>query len=542
MRKSLTEKFWFRLLVIVVLSIGYSGLFYLTYNQIHSTIVISTFSLIFIIVVAWNWGIFPGVLMVATDTYWTGAILRSTNPTDNTLTIESILGILIHLSIAFLTGTAGALTRKLRHEIAVRTEAEDNLKEYQCNLEIIVQKRTEELEIANENLHQAEKMEAVGQLAGGIAHDFNNQLMIVMGYCEILLSTIDAKTPQWEYAKQIHISGKRASDLTKQLLAFARKGVYKSNFVNINELVKEIVSLLSRSVKNIQIIYTLHAENPYTWGGSTQIQNALLNLALNARDAMENGGTLTIETETVKMDKESDTINNHSLPSGTYVSVSMKDTGTGIEADTLEHIFEPFFTTKEEGKGTGMGLAAVYGIVSSHKGGIKVETSLGKGTKFTLMFPAAMKDVPDSKKINSAVDKAGSKAHILVINDEQDVAEMIRNMLQSKRYKVSIADSGKDAVELYKKMWSEIDLVIVDIVMPGMSGQETYRVLKKINPEIRAIIAFGQPLNFEINEIINDGANVFLQKPFDMNEIANQIQGILSESQDISEETNPPVR
>ena len=242
MRMPLTEKSWFRLLVIAVLSIIYAGLFYLTYNQIHNTVVIATFSLIFIIIIAWYWGKIAGVLMVVTDTYWTGVIFRMAPSKDFSQPIESILGILIHLSIAFLTGTAGSLTRKLRHEIAVRTEAENKLKEYQNNLEEIVQKRTLELKTANENLHQAEKMEAVGQLAGGVAHDFNNQLMIVMGYCELLMNTLDANSPERDYAKQIHISGKRASDLTKQLLAFARKGVYKSQVVNINELVSEIVS------------------------------------------------------------------------------------------------------------------------------------------------------------------------------------------------------------------------------------------------------------------------------------------------------------
>lgn len=538
MRTPLTEKSWFRLLVIAGLSIIYAGLFYFTYNHIHYTVIIPTLSLIFIIIIAWHWGKIAGVLMVATNTFWTGFIFRSMHLSDHSEPIESVLGILIHLSIAFLTGTAGSLTRKLRHEIAVRTEVENKLKEYQNNLEEKVQKRTMELKTANENLHQAEKMEAVGQLAGGIAHDFNNQLMIVMGYCELLLNKLNANSPERDYAKQIHVSGKRAAELTKQLLAFARKGVYKSQVVNINELVSEIVLLLLRSVKNIHIVHNLRAQNPYTWGGSTQIQNALLNLALNARDSMEYGGTLTIETETVEMDKESETINNSSLPSGTYVSVSVKDTGTGINADTLEHIFEPFFTTKEEGKGTGMGLAAVYGIVSSHKGGIKVETSLGKGTKFTLLFPVTKYEVPDLIKVDPPIEKAGYNTRILVIDDEQDVANMMRKMFETIGYKVSIALNGKDAIEFYKKKWTEIGLVVIDMVMPGISGQEVYRALKKVNPEIKAIIASGYSLNNDINEIIKDGAKVFLQKPFDMNEIANQIRVILSESHDFSTESS----
>ncbi len=322
------------------------------------------------------------------NVYWTSIILRSTNSSDYS-PIEPILGAIIQFSIAILTGAVGSLTRKLRHEITVRIESENMLKKYQNQLEEMVQQRTQELQTANEHLRQAEKMEAIGQLAGGIAHDFNNQLMIIMGYCELLSKALDSHSAEWDYVKQIQTSGKRASDLTKQLLAFARKSVYKQQVVSINELASEVISLFSRSVDKIQIISKLNAVNPYIIGGPTQLQNVLLNLALNARDAMENGGTLTFETENIRFERESDTVNNHKLPPGDYVSVSVKDTGIGIDPTTMAHIFEPFFTTKEEGKGTGMGLATVYGMVSSHKGGIKVNSIIGEGTTFALFFPAA---------------------------------------------------------------------------------------------------------------------------------------------------------
>jgi signal transduction histidine kinase/CheY-like chemotaxis protein len=536
MRTSLTGKIWFRLPVIFGLSIIYAGLFFLTYPRIHNTIVIATFSLIFIIIIAWNWGKFAGIFMVLTDTFWTGFVLRSTHSTHDTPAIETFLGILIHFSIAFLTGTVGTLTRKLRHEISIRAEAENKLKEYQNHLEEMVQKRTQELNTVNEQLRHAEKMEAIGQLAGGIAHDFNNQLMIVMGYCELLMNSLDENSPQRNFVKPIQVSGKRASDLTRQLLAFARKGVYKSQIVNINDIAGEIVSLLARSVKNIQIVHNLCAEDPYVWGGSTQLQNALLNLALNARDAMENGGILTIETETVEMNKECDTINNHSLPPGTYVSVSVKDTGTGIDSTTLEHIFEPFFTTKEEGKGTGMGLAAVYGIVSSHKGGIQIETSLEKGTKFTLLFPVSKNEIQDSINDNFPAEKVDGKSHILVIDDEEDVAEIIEKMVVTIGYKVSKVFNGKEAVEFYEKKWKEIGVVIIDMVMPGMGGEEIYGMLKKINPNIKVIISSGYSMNHAINNVIKDGAKVFLQKPFNLDEIAKQIQVVLSEPHNVGSE------
>lgn len=344
--------------------------------------------------------------MTVCNVCWTSIILQHTNSLDHS-PLEPILGGTIQFSIAILTGAVGSLTRKLRHEIAVRIESEDMLKKYQNQLEEMVQQRTQELQTANEHLRQAEKMEAIGQLAGGIAHDFNNQLMIIMGYCELLSKALDNKSTQWDYVKQIQTSGKRASDLTKQLLAFARKSVYKQQVVSINELASEVISLFSRSVDKIQILSKLHAVNPYILGGPTQLQNVLLNLALNARDAMENGGTLTFETENLRFDRESDTVNNHKLPPGDYVSLSVKDTGTGIDPATMAHIFEPFFTTKEEGKGTGMGLATVYGMVSSHKGGIKVNSIVGKGTTFTLLFPAANENSLSSA-ISSSVENSKS--------------------------------------------------------------------------------------------------------------------------------------
>jgi signal transduction histidine kinase/ActR/RegA family two-component response regulator len=530
MKKQLSEIFWFRLLVIAGLSSIYAGLCYVTYIRIHATVVITTFSLIFIIIVAWNWGKSAGTLMVLANFCWTSFILRITNSATNTERIAGVFAALIQITIALLIGALGPLTRKLRHEISVRMAAENKLKEYQNRLEEIVQKRTQELKAANERLHQAEKMEAIGQLAGGIAHDFNNQLTIIMGYCELLLNMLDEDSPQKNYVKQIYISGKHSSDLTKQLLAFARKGVYKSQVVNINELAGEIVSLLSRSVKNITIIQNSRAENPYVWGGPSQLQNALLNLALNACDSMENGGTLTIETETLVLNKEYDTINNHNLPPGTYVSVSVKDTGTGIDSHTMKHMFEPFFTTKEEGKGTGMGLAAVYGIICSHNGGIKVDSSPGVGSDFTILLPVTTAAVSEPVKEDPVIEKTECKAHILVIDDEEQVAKTISDMLQTIGYKVSVAFSGKEAVELYEKIWNETTLIVLDMIMPGMNGLETYKALKKINPEMKAIVSSGYALSDDINEIIKDGKNAFLQKPFKINEIAGYAHSMLSDS------------
>ena len=519
-----------RFLVIVAASFLYAGLFKVIFGLIHNTVAVTVLNLVFIIIIAWPWGKCAGIFMAAANTFWTATVLRFASPVDFKDPVDALFGIFIQLAIAIFTGMAGSLTRSLRSEIATRTAAENKLKEYQNRLEEMVQQRTAELKTANERLRQAEKMEAIGQLAGGVAHDFNNQLTIIMGYCELLFTTLDKNSPQREYVEQINCSGKHAADLTRQLLAFARKDVYKSKIVDINECAREIVTLISRSLKNIDVVLDLHAQNAYVWGGPTQLQNALLNLALNARDAMEQrGGKMTVTTENVELKEASDIINDRTLPSGTYVAVSVQDTGTGIDPDHLKHIFEPFFTTKEEGKGTGMGLAAVYGIVSRHKGGIKVESWKEKGSTFTLLFPVTKYAVPDSTDVHSPIKKADNNTHILVIDDERDVAALIKDMLDAIGYTVSVALSGKEAVELYAKTGSPINLAIIDMLMPGMNGRETFNALKKINPEIKAIMCSGYGVQNDINEITKDGAKAFLQKPFSMNEIAEIIEDVLSE-------------
>jgi signal transduction histidine kinase/ActR/RegA family two-component response regulator len=519
-----------RLFVIVAASFLYAGLFKITYGLIHNTVAVTVLNLVFIIIIAWYWGKTSGILMAAANTFWTATVLRFASPEDFKDPIDALFGIFIQVAIAVVTGMAGSLTRTLRSEIETRTAAENKLKEYQNRLEEMVQQRTAELKTANERLRQAEKMEAIGQLAGGVAHDFNNQLTIIMGYCELLFSTLDKSSAQFDFVKQIDKSGKHAADLTRQLLSFARKDVYKSKVVDINECAREIVTLISRSLKNIKIVLNLHAQNPHVWGGPTQLQNALLNLALNARDAMEQkGGELIITTENVVLDTTTDIINDHNLPLGTYVAVSVKDSGTGIDPEHLKHIFEPFFTTKEEGKGTGMGLAAVYGIVSRHKGGIKVESWLGIGSMFTLLFPVTKYVVQDAMDERLPIKKPDGNAHILIIDDEQDVATLMSDMLEAIGYTVSVVLSGKEAVEMYATTGKETSLVIIDLVMPGMNGNETYHALKKINPEIKAIISSGYAFQRDIDDLIKDGAKVFLQKPFSMNELADLIQIALSE-------------
>jgi CheY-like chemotaxis protein len=328
--------------------------------------------------------------------------------------------------------------------------------------------------------------------------------------------------------QKINNSGKRAADLTKQLLAFARKGVYKQQVVDIHEIILDVTSLLSRSIhKNIIIENSrLESSKPYVWGGSTQLQNAILNLSLNARDAMEHGGTLSFITADVVADEKFCRENHISLTSGAYISISVKDTGCGMDGEVLKHIFEPFFTTKEEGKGTGMGLAAVYGIVKSHLGNIMVQSTPAIGSSFTLFLPQTNKpDERETKFMTAIKDYHGH--NVLIIDDEKDVAKTIGEMLGECGFSTTQCWSGKEAVELYQKNWEKYSIAIIDMVMPDMDGRETYLKLKEINPSIKTIISSGFALNDDIEMTLKAGSNAFLQKPYSQHELIQQIDDIL---------------
>ena len=360
------------------------------------------------------------------------------------------------------------------------------------------------------------------------SHDFNNQLTIVLGYCELLSNKLSDNPQLLEYLQQINNSGKRASDLTKQLLAFARKGVYKRQVVNVHEIIQEVIALLSRSInKNITIEHNLESQKPFVWGGATQLQNAILNLSLNARDAMESGGTLTFETADVSIDEQYCGSHNIHLPNGSYISISVRDTGCGMDAEVQKHLFEPFFTTKEEGKGTGMGLAAVYGIVKSHKGNIIVQSTPGNGATFRLLLPQTSKvGHPNTRTIKTIRDFSGIS--VLIIDDEEAVAKTIKDMLTGFGFTVTTCYSGREAVEIYRMNWKTINIIIIDMVMPDFDGRETFFKMREINPNLSTIISSGFALTKEIELMLKAGANTFLQKPYNQQELVGQIEKILA--------------
>ena len=383
---------------------------------------------------------------------------------------------------------------------------------------------THELEVEVQ-LRQAEKMQAVGQLAGGIAHDFNNQLASIAGFADLLREEVEDQDQLKEYVDAILVGAKRSSDLTSQLLAFSRKGNRQYVQVDIHSTVKEVVEMLARTVnRNIKVKSDLRADVPFTVGDPTQIQNALLNLGINARDSQEHGGEIFYSTDIINLDIDDCHNYQYIVTAGEYLQISVSDKGTGIEESLKQRIFEPFFTTKEQGKGTGMGLAAVYGTVKSHDGFITVDSTLGEGTTFTINLP-----LDRSAPVESEVEKVMTgyikgEGHILVVEDEEPIRRVSKRMLESFGYSVTTCGDGVEALDIYESEGDGIDLIILDLIMPIMGGKQTFEELKKMNPHIKVIISSGYSQDGEVQELMDRGVRGFIQKPYVKDDLARVLQ------------------
>jgi two-component system, cell cycle sensor histidine kinase and response regulator CckA len=375
----------------------------------------------------------------------------------------------------------------------------------------------------SEQLNQARRLEAIGTLAGGVAHDFNNLLMGIQGYASLMLLDIDTHHPFYEKLKAIETQVKSAAGLTGQLLGFARGGRYEVKSTDINQLISKTASLFGRTKKGIQIHETLAEDLWEIEADQGQMEQVLLNLFVNAGQAMPGGGNLYLQTENVHLDESY--AEPHGIPAGPYVKISVTDTGVGMDPETKARIFEPFFTTKEMGRGTGLGLATAYGIITGHGGIITVYSEKGYGTTFNLYLPASPKTIfPTNQKAPEILTREET---LLLVDDEKMITEVTGTMLTRLGYQLLIAHSGEEAVEIYRDNASRIHLVIMDLVMPGIGGGEAIDQIKSINPQAKIILSSGFSLNGEAREVMNRGARAFIQKPFLMDDLSKIIKEVL---------------
>ncbi|MFP4474522.1 MAG: PAS domain S-box protein [Desulfatibacillaceae bacterium] len=380
-------------------------------------------------------------------------------------------------------------------------------------------------------INQGEKMRAIGTLAGGIAHDVNNLLMSIQGHVSIMMLEADPGHAHYERVAAIEQCVQSGASLTKQLLGFARGGKYEVKPMNLNEVVAEHCRMFGRTRKEV-VLHQQTAQDLWTVEADRgQIEQVLLNLCINAWQAMPGGGEIYIRTENLVIDKSY--LAPYHVEPGRYVRLTVTDTGVGMDESTRQRIFEPFFTTRQMGKGTGMGLASVYGIVKNHDGFINVYSEVGKGTTFTIYLPAIKGtwEPAESQAREETVVK-GTET-VLLVDDEPQVLRVAGEMLESLGYTVQTARSGQEAIEAYSAN-SSADLVILDMVMPGMGGSETYERLLKINPAIRTILSSGYSINGEASEIMKKGCNAFIQKPFTVVELSRTIRSVLDRDEDTS--------
>ncbi len=398
--------------------------------------------------------------------------------------------------------------------VSVRTIARDITERKQ------VEEEKKELEA---KFQEAQKMEAIGTLAGGIAHDFNNLLMAIQGNISLMLLNIDSTHPHYKFLTTIKNEITNGAELTKQLLGYARKGRYYVQLININELVEKTAVSVGIAKREISIHRELAVDLFAIEADQGQIQQSLLNLLVNAADAMPGGGDLILKTANVT-DKDIKGKVYDPKP-GNYVLLTVTDTGTGMDKETIKRIFDPFFTTKEMGRGTGLGLASTYGIIKGHGGYIDVDSEPDRGTTFAIYLPATEKKV--EKAAEPAEQMVKGTGTILLVDDEERVLDIGIMMLKGLGYTVLWARDGREAVEIYEKNKDKIDLVILDMVMPRMGGGKAYDKMKEIHPEVKVLLSSGYSVDSEAKEILARGCDAFIQKPFGMQELSQRITGIL---------------
>ena len=373
-------------------------------------------------------------------------------------------------------------------------------------------------------LLHAQKMESIGTMAGGVAHDFNNLLMGIMGYTSLLLSQSNEKHPQYHRLKNIEALVQSGADLTRQLLGFAKGGKYEVRTTDLNKLISRSAAIFARTTKEVQVFTDLAQNLWLVEADRSQLDQVLFNLYLNARQAMEDGGRIQIRTSNYVMDEASAGL--YGISPGNYVEIRVTDNGRGMDAATQQRIFDPFFTTKERGRGTGLGLASAYGIIKNHGGVISVKSAPRTGTRFSILLPASKSRHVDTPPKPIERPTGGTET-ILLVDDEEGVLDAVGSMLRHLGYQVITAPGGKQAVDIFTRKHSSIDLVVLDLIMPDIGGKEAFNALKAIDPHVKVLLSSGYSADGQPGEIIKSGCLGFIQKPFTMSQLSRKLNEAL---------------
>jgi two-component system, cell cycle sensor histidine kinase and response regulator CckA len=446
---------------------------------------------------------------------WTGAQSRW---------VMRAAGVLVAILAAVLAYRVSALPAVLRREVAART----------AELEVAHRKRLR----AEEAQRQSQKLEAIGLLAGGVAHDFNNLLVGILGHADLLASEAAPGSALEESAQTIAQAAQRAAELTRQLLAFARLGQHRQVEVDVHAVVEEVAALLRRTLdKAIRIELALAAPLHHLRGDPGQIQQVVLNLAVNARDAMPEGGTLKVETALEVLEAETTT---PGLGPGRYLVLAVADTGSGIAPEHLDRIFEPFFTTKEEGRGSGLGLATVYGIVKAHGGTVLIRSQLGRGTRFLVYLPVVE---PSGVKAADATPVKGPRGAgvVMVVDDEDFVRRTAGRMLSSLGYEPVLLSGGLVALDWLAAQSSPPAAVLLDLAMPGMDGRSCFRQLRTTHPHLPVVISSGFASDGRVQELLDEGAAAFVAKPYRTADLARALLEALGPAAGLAGRTGDPA-
>lgn len=386
----------------------------------------------------------------------------------------------------------------------------------------------EEREKLQEQLNQAQKMESVGRLAGGVAHDFNNQLGVIIGYCEMALDRVNPDDPLREDLMEVLKAAQRSADTTRQLLAFARKQTARPKVINLNDTVSGMTKMLKRLIgEDINLSLNLGDNLPQVKIDPSQVDQILANLAINARDAISGPGTILIETANEILDGSIDMTGLSDFAKGEYVRLSMRDSGCGIDQETLDHIFEPFFTTKKIGEGTGLGLATVYGIVRQNNGYIRVRSEPGMGATFDIYLPPFTAAPAEQKPESRSGPIHGNKQLILMVEDEESVLKLGKRILEDLGYMVLTSRTPENAIRMAMEQPGKIDLLITDVVMPGMHGKDLESRIRQIRPELKCLYMSGYTADVIASRGVLDEGVPFIQKPFTIDALADKIHEIL---------------